>query len=56
MEEISGFTLEYGNKSIFVQRLNDTSALALLVASGSIPSTVRYLAQRQIPALQQVFA
>ena len=56
VDEISGFTLEYGNKSIFVQRLNDTSALALLVSSGSIPSTVRYLAQRQIPALQQVFA
>jgi CheY-like chemotaxis protein len=56
VDEISGFSIEYGNKSIFVQRLNDTSALALIMGSGTIPSTVRYLAQRQIPSLQQAFA
>jgi CheY-like chemotaxis protein len=56
VEEVGGFSIEYGNKSIFVQRLNDTSALALIVGTSTVPSTVRYLAQRQIPALQQAFA
>jgi CheY-like chemotaxis protein len=56
VDDISGFSIEYGNKSIFVQRLNDTSALALIIGNGNIPSTVRYLAQRQIPSLQQAFA
>jgi CheY-like chemotaxis protein len=56
VDEINGFSVEYGNKSIFVQRLNDSSALALIVGNGSVPSTVRYLAQRQIPNLQQAFA
>jgi CheY-like chemotaxis protein len=56
VEEVGGFSIEYGNKSIFVQRLNDTSALALIIGTSSIPSTVRYLAQRQVPVLQQAFA
>jgi CheY-like chemotaxis protein len=54
--DMNGFSLEYGNRSIFVQRLNDTSALALIVGNSSVPSTVRYLAQRQMPNLQQAFA
>jgi CheY-like chemotaxis protein len=56
VEEIHGFSLEYGNKSVFVQRVNDSAALVLIVGNSNVPSTVRYLAQRQMPNLQQAFA
>ena len=54
--DLHSFSLEYQGKSLFVSRINDTSALALIVTAPSVPSTVRYLASRQMPSLQQAFA
>ena len=51
--ELHGFALEFNGKSVFVQRINDTTALVLLIGGANIPSTVRYLVQRQMPGLQQ---
>ncbi|MFN3266161.1 MAG: PleD family two-component system response regulator [Deinococcales bacterium] len=53
---LHGFSLEYQGKSLLVSRINDTSAIALIVAAPSVPSTVRYLATRQMASLQQAFA
>jgi CheY-like chemotaxis protein len=54
--DLHSFSLEYQGKSLLVSRINDTSALALIVTAPSVPSTVRYLASRQMPSLQQAFA
>ena len=54
--DLHSFSLEYQGKSLLVSRINDTSALALIVTAPSVPSTVRYLAGRQMPSLQQAFA
>jgi CheY-like chemotaxis protein len=54
--DLHSFSLEYQGKSLLVSRINDTSAIALIVAAPSVPSTVRYLATRQMPSLQQAFA
>ncbi len=54
--ELHGLTLEFNGKSVFMQRINDTTALVLLISGANIPSTVRYLVQRQMPGLQQVLA
>jgi CheY-like chemotaxis protein len=51
--ELHGLALEFNGKSVFVQRINDTTALVLLIGGANIPSTVRYLVQRQMPGLQQ---
>ncbi len=55
-EDLHSFSLEYQGKSLLVSRINDTSAIALIVNAPSVPSTVRYLATRQMPSLQQAFA
>ncbi len=54
--DLHSFSLEYQGKSLLVSRINDTSALALIVSAPSVPSTVRYLASRQMASLQQAFA
>jgi CheY-like chemotaxis protein len=54
--DLHSFSLEYQGKSLLVSRINDTSAIALIVAAPSVPSTVRYLASRQMGSLQQAFA
>jgi CheY-like chemotaxis protein len=54
--DLHSFSLEYQGKSLLVSRINDTSAIALIVAAPSVPSTVRYLASRQMASLQQAFA
>jgi CheY-like chemotaxis protein len=54
--DLHSFSLEYQGKSLLVTRINDTSALALIVSAPSVPSTVRYLATRQMASLQQAFA
>jgi CheY-like chemotaxis protein len=54
--DLHSFSLEYLGKSLLVSRINDTSAIALIVAAPSVPSTVRYLATRQMASLQQAFA
>jgi CheY-like chemotaxis protein len=54
--ELHGLALEFHGKSVFVQRINDTTALVLLIGGANIPSTVRYLVQRQMPGLQQALA
>ncbi len=54
--DLHSLSLEYQGKSLLVSRINDTSALALIVTAPSVPSTVRYLASRQMPSLQQAFA
>jgi CheY-like chemotaxis protein len=56
LPELHGFALEFNGKSIFAQRINDTTALVLLIGGTNIPSTVRYLVQRQMPGLQQALA
>jgi hypothetical protein len=53
---LHSFSLEYQGKSLFVSRINDTSALALIVNAPNVPSTVRYLTTRQMGNLQQAFA
>ncbi len=54
--DLHSFSLEYQGKSLFVSRINDTSALALIVNAPNVPSTVRYLTTRQMGNLQQAFA
>jgi CheY-like chemotaxis protein len=54
--DLHSFSLEYQGRSLLVSRINDTSAIALIVAAPSVPSTVRYLASRQMASLQQAFA
>jgi CheY-like chemotaxis protein len=54
--DLHSFSLEYQGRSLLVSRINDTSAIALIVAAPSVPSTVRYLATRQMASLQQAFA
>jgi hypothetical protein len=54
--ELHGLALEFNGKSVFVQRINDTTALVLFIGGANIPSTVRYLVQRQMPGLQQALA
>jgi CheY-like chemotaxis protein len=54
--DLHSFSLEYQGKSLLVSRINDTSAIALIVTAPSVPSTVRYLATRQMASLQQAFA
>jgi CheY-like chemotaxis protein len=54
--DLHSFSLEYQGKSLFVSRINDTSALALIVNAPNVPSTVRYLTTRQMSNLQQAFA